>query len=588
MAKTVSGSASSASEDCSSASDSGAESEAPVEYLVTGRTKRATAGNRIIPLLRKEQDDVDLIFEKEAGDVDSEEDNDFVGDEDDAGSDAQLDSSSDEEDRGPDKADDELEGERELQRQVRAERQKKRKAQAVFKTPTAAGKKVKVDQTAVVAPKVPPTTPESRPKKKSERISWIPTSEEGPVRASSRKQTMQNKETVHLRMAEKEKQRLKQMKHMEEAERKRQVAKAPPMTQAQRMAEAARTERKNAKSLNRWEEAEKQKAETLKAKLEALHNRQLTGPVISWWSGLARWVNGELSHVGIREIKGLNEPEEQSHHTRQDPDSAENARRIDIPGFGQRSVVGIHGAQPIALKPPLSKSAIAIDLVPTVTFAPPIVSGGFLDGIHYYASLPSKPEQNAMIVNKEDQSYLVSNEASMAPQRNSRSESPVPIEHPAAFVEKPATNIRTSIIPPKACQHTNRSIVEYSSRNLVALRNIDGNSISLPKMQTSVLLKKRSGKPQSQYHSNSTVLEQHLLIHCTESTQEQCAISGLPARFHDPKTGLAYSDLYAFKEIQRLRIGRSRWSSLLGCYVGSTAAAARGVPERFRRSLKVQ
>lgn len=581
MAKTGSGSASNASEDRSSASSSDAGSEAPVEYLVTGRAKRATAGNRINPLLQKEQDEVDLVFEKEAGDVDSDEDRDFVGDEDDAGSDAQLDSSSDDEDRDPGKADDELEGERELQRQVRAERQKKRKAQTVFKTPTAVGKKCKVDRTAVAAPKVSPTTPESRPKKKSERISWIPTSEEGPVRASSRKQTVQNKETVHLRMAEKEKQRLKQMKHMEEAERKRQVAKAPPMTQAQRMAEAARTERKNAKSLNRWEEAEKLKAETLKAKLEALHDRQLTGPVISWWSGLTRWVNGDLSHVGIREIRGWNEPEEQSPRTRQGPDSAKNEPSIDISRLGPSPLAGIHGAQPIASKPPFTESARAVDLVPTVTFAPPVGPGGFLDGIHYYASLPSKPEQNATTVDKEDPSYLVINEASMAPQRNSRSESPVPIEHPAAFVEKPATNIHISIIRPKATQHTNRSIVEYSSRNLVALRNVDGNSISLPKMQTSVLLKKRSGKPQSQSSSITTVLEQHLLIGCTEPAQEQCAISGLPARFHDPKTGLAYSDLYAFKEIQRLRTGGSRWSSLLGCYVGSITAAAR-VPERFR------
>jgi len=584
MAKTVSGFASNASEDRSTASSSDAESEAPVELLVTSRTKRATAGNRIHPLLQKEQDEVDLVFEKEAGDVDSEEDNDFVGDEDDAGSDALLDSSSDDEDGDPDKANDELEGERELQRQVRAERQKKRKAQAVLKTPNAVGKKVRVDQTAVIARMVPPTTPASRPKKKSERVSWIPTSVEGPVRASSRKQTVQNKETVHLRMAEKEKQRLKQMKHMEEAERKRQVAKAPPMTQAQRIAEAARTERKNSKSLNRWEEAEKQKAETLKAKLEALHNRQLAGPVISWWSGLARWVNGELSHVGIREIKGLKEPEEQSRHTHQDPDPAENEGSIGIARLGPRSVVGIHGAQPIASKPLLSESARAVDLVPTVTFAPPIGPGGFLDGIHYYASLSSEPERHAMAVNKEDQSYLVSNEPSAASQQNSRSESPVPIEHPAAFVEKPATNTRTNIIPQEASQHKNRSIVEYSSRNIVALRNIDGNSMSLPDMQTSVLLKKRSGKPQSQYPFLATVPEQHLLTYRTEPAQEQCAISGLPARFHDPKTGLAYSDLYAFKEIQRLRTGESRWSSLLGCYVGSTLAAARGVPERFRRS----
>ena len=54
-----------------------------------------------------------------------------------------------------------------------------------------------------------------------------------------------------------------------------------------------------------------------------------------------------------------------------------------------------------------------------------------------------------------------------------------------------------------------------------------------------------------------------------------------PARFRDPKTGLAYANSYAYKEIQRLRSGGSRWSSLLGCYVGPVSGAARGVPDKF-------
>jgi vacuolar protein sorting-associated protein 72 len=72
------------------------------------------------------------------------------------------------------------------------------------------------------------------------------------------------------------------------------------MTQADRLVEAERTERKNSKSLNRWEETEKKRSEEQKARLAALHNRQLEGPVITWWSGLAKWVNGKLAHVGGR------------------------------------------------------------------------------------------------------------------------------------------------------------------------------------------------------------------------------------------------------------------------------------------------
>ena len=53
------------------------------------------------------------------------------------------------------------------------------------------------------------------------------------------------------------------------------------------------------------------------------------------------------------------------------------------------------------------------------------------------------------------------------------------------------------------------------------------------------------------------------------------------AKFRDPRTGLAYANSYAYKEIQRLRGGGSRWSDLLDCYVGPVQSVARGVPERF-------
>lgn len=161
MSEDLAPSASSDSEH-SSSSSSNADSETPVELLVTGRAKRSTAGTRIGSLIQKEKDElVDLVFEKEEGDVDSEEDFDFVGDGDEAGSDAQLDSSSDDEDEA--KVDD-LEGEKELQKQVRQERQKKRKAQGIFKTPAITKKKVKVDLTAASASNLP-TTPAPRPKK---------------------------------------------------------------------------------------------------------------------------------------------------------------------------------------------------------------------------------------------------------------------------------------------------------------------------------------------------------------------------------------------------------------------------------------
>ncbi|KAL8792708.1 MAG: hypothetical protein Q9195_004683 [Heterodermia aff. obscurata] len=551
-------SSSSEGEDDSSTTSSDGDSEPSVDLLVTSRTKRAGAGNRIQKLIEQEEDnELADYFTKNAEDIDSEEDVDFEGDENEALSDAQLDSSSDEEDQGPTKVDDDLEGEKQLQKQERAEKQKKRKAEAGFKTAGALRKKKKLDP-SLIGP-AQPTTPAPKPKKKSERLSWIPTPDDGPVRASSRKQTMKNKEIIHLRMVEKEKQRVKQMKHMEEAEKKRQAAKAPPMTQAERIAEAARTERKNAKSLNRWEESERKRAEAQKAKLEALHSRQLQGPVITCWSGLTRWVNGKLSEVGIREIREVEadappkdgQNSNTHNHSGLSPsDNHKGSTTLPITQV-QPSPSIDHSAEPA--QPHNSGQPTDVDYEPKP-------GSGLLDGIHFYASLPSQTKNG--VVTESGQAPL-STDRDSSLQHHAHME-PDPIEHPAAFVEKASSPLRLEPVAPKPPQIPPGPIIEYAGRSLVALRNIDSNALNLPELQSSVLVKKRANKLQ-------------------KPVQELCAITGLPARFRDPKTGLPYADSYAYREIQRLRNGGSKWSGLLGCYVGSTTAAARGVPDRFRR-----
>lgn len=262
----------------------------PVESLVSGRVKRTTAGNRLSAVLAQEGDDeLELLF------AEDEEDVEFKSDDAEEGSDVQLDSSSDEEDKGPAQVDDDLEGEKELQKQVRGEQRKKRAAQEAFKRP-GTRKKLAIDPRERATF---PSTPAPRSRKKSERVSWIPTAEEGPTRSSTRKQTVQNKEIIHLRMIENEKRRIHTIGVMEAAAKRRQTPKF--VSQQERLEEAARTERRNAKSLNRWEESEKKRIEDQKAKLEALQNRQLNGPVICWWSGKAKWVNGKLEGVGSKD-----------------------------------------------------------------------------------------------------------------------------------------------------------------------------------------------------------------------------------------------------------------------------------------------
>jgi vacuolar protein sorting-associated protein 72 len=66
-----------------------------------------------------------------------------------------------------------------------------------------------------------------------------------------------------------------------------------------------------------------------------------------------------------------------------------------------------------------------------------------------------------------------------------------------------------------------------------------------------------------------------------KNAHELCAITGYPAKYRDPSTGLPYCNSYAYKEIQRLKRGDYKWSKLVGAYVGQGTYAARGVPPRF-------
>jgi vacuolar protein sorting-associated protein 72 len=241
-------------------------------------------------------DDLTLLFEE------VEDDNEFAIDaaaaeEEDMGLDS---SSEDEDDQGPD-AQNDYEGEKQLQKEER----KKRRAQNDLRFQTLR-KRVKIDPTAVSSIPAPPP----RPKKKSERISWLPTVEDGPTRSSSRRQTMVNKVLTHARLKDSQEKRIRIIATMKEAEKRKAHLKPKEMTQEDHLVEAARVERTNSKSLNRWEVSERKKAEERKAKIEALQNRRLEGPVLSYWSGVATWVDGKLTKVGKVEIKAKPEKEE--------------------------------------------------------------------------------------------------------------------------------------------------------------------------------------------------------------------------------------------------------------------------------------
>lgn len=353
-----------------SSSDSGSSSEEEkTEWLATTRERRSNAGNRMSTLVEKEQDEDDelleLLFAEDADDAGFEE-------ADEAQSDVDMDDSDDDEDQGPAAPGaEELEGERQLQQEQKAARQaKKRKGDDHL--PKAFRKRVKIDRTAVKV-----QSP-ARPKKKSERASWIPTVDDAPTRASARSSTKMGKEQLYAQMVDREKKRLRQLQIMENAAKKKSTETVKVLTQADRMAEAAKVEKRNAKSLNTWETAEKQREEEEKAKLAALNNRHMDGPVVTWWSGMAEWVGGSLKRVGkslvVEEVK---------------PRAYKKRQTLDA-----TSEVASNAGSTISLVPSTT--------VATATPAPaPVTAVGVAplpNGLSEKASTPSTPNQTAPLL----------------------------------------------------------------------------------------------------------------------------------------------------------------------------------------------
>ncbi|CAH0016529.1 unnamed protein product [Clonostachys rhizophaga] len=295
-------------------SDSSDHGEAPIrqsiEWLATAREKRSTAGNRMKAMLANEEPDSDLelLF------AEDDDDQGFTDVGDDA-SDVHMDSSSDDEDENA--AEDDMEGEKELERQAREKRNAQRKRKAQEAIPAKFRKKVRIDTTTTPSPAPSSASgPGPRPKKKSERSSWLPSAADMPTRASSRQTTRLSKEQLHAQMEEREARRLKQLAQMQKKAARMEALKKPPMTQEERLREAEIVEKRNSKSLNRWEIAEKQREEERRAKLAALNERTLKGPVITFWSGTREWQDGGAARYVVMEEKPKKKPREKKDKTK--------------------------------------------------------------------------------------------------------------------------------------------------------------------------------------------------------------------------------------------------------------------------------
>ena len=537
------------------ASSDAEEEENTVESLVAGRERRATAGRWLGSLIAKaavddaEQEVVDRTLDEIFDEGIPEEDIDFQEDAGNDDKDMAMSESDSEEDAGAEQGDEDLEGERQLRKAERAERLvRKRKARNALVAPMIPAKKIKT------VPAAPTTesqaTPKSRVPKKSERQSWLPIEGDAPVRASTRTQTMQNKATVHARMRESEKRRQRTVASMEAAARRKLKEEQPPKTQEERLAEAALVERKNSRSLNKWQLAEEQRQAEQKAKLEALRSKKLEGPIISWYSGPGHWVNGllkgtgksfrvaEISDASINDLRGsVKSLKIENNATSKDVLDRDSRPLVNppqtLPDGSQNHTEGspatqLYPSEQITDRPqgPLQSQS----------------SSHFLHGIYDYASLPYQ-----------DQTPRTSSIQSGPPSV------PTPIQH------SPSPNPAP--------------VVELALRSLIIMADFAELE--------------RLAKSADRQEATPSVLLGSKKTKIPKATQIMCPVTNQPARYLDPKTNLPYSTLYAYRYIQKIVEGKCQWSSLLGCFVGPTydlphGKPAAGVPERFAAPAGVE
>ncbi|TVY37736.1 hypothetical protein LSUB1_G004824 [Lachnellula subtilissima] len=550
--------------DSGSGSGSGSDAEQPeVEWLATSRAKRSTAGNRLNALLQQEEpdDELELLF--------AEDDEDEVFEDAEADqSDVQMDSSSDDEDQGPAAGADDLDGEKEIQRQAKVERQAKRRKlnDGIPKVK----RRVRIDPTV--------NEPAPRPKK-----------------TSARGTTKQSKQQLHQQMLEREIKRLKQVASMERAAAAKEAAKKPALTQEDRLKEAARVEKSNSKSLSKWEETEQAREEEQRLRLAALHNRTLEGPVITWWitekekagrKRKATEMEADAAKAGEASKEKANSqgPQDAVIGDSKAPPTLDSTTDGKPPTDATLSAASpapeqekkTASASPQVEAAPIQASPEPPKPLPML--APPV---GF--------SVPTQPPASSVLAPPPINRPPV---FTPPPQANGQPLHPAFTLGPPAqptldgsaplpgfgynFMTNYPPNLPTSQIPFGIHPHAQPEVppppptIEHSNRNYLILTNFDENAIKEKDVQTQILFNRKFPK-----------------LRKTKPPPELCAITSYPAKYRDPATGLPYCSAFAYKEIQRLQKGEYKWSKLVGAYVGSGTYAARGVPARFTNPAHV-
>ncbi|KAJ1021465.1 hypothetical protein NDA13_005506 [Ustilago tritici] len=507
------------------------------DLMVTSRSKRSTAGNRLKQLLDQELER-DEIFTEVENDID------FEANENEDGVDivdSDFDRDSDDDARAA--VEDESEGEREIEAQEKVDKSKRRAAVraagGIIKRPAAAA-------AAIRKPPAPPGAGEGGREAKRRRISFAPDTPSPSTsssvlevgsrrRTSARSATVQSKLQVESRLEEAEQRRAAQPVKVVQK-------KKASLTQDALIAEALEVEEENRESLRRFLEQEEERRAKQRQRKE-----RIEGPFVRWVSaGMRVRVVQEEGKEGENQVNaastdpnaGLQRKDAvQDGEADRGEEMASGARLQSQQGSAEVKQT-VAGDSDATMQEPGKE--VASEQASASTSAPQNETP-----TEPVAEMTTPPPPSASTKT----TTATTTDATCAPQPASTSSLTL---DPVLAVRKEAASIRSSTgSKPIPCNPTlNAPRRELQARTLLTLE----------------------GRPRdfSWLDEYASIFGSHVDWSCypyvpsrnrpVKPRQSICPITGLPAIYKDPRTGIPYANALAYKVITRVLEGAFVWS----------------------------
>ena len=486
--------------------------------LVQERARRSNAGNRMQELLARGEFEADDMFLEAENDVEfeaREEEPDIV--------DSDFDGNSTEEE-----SDEDVEAEESI---AREEKRQRKAAKPVVRT--------------LAQPKGPSAPAPARPRAPRTMPSVVPP---GGVRSSSRRSTVENKMATQTKLQEAEARRA--------SVRARPAKRVKHLTQDALIREALEMEEENTQSLLHYLEQEEER----KARQRQAGKKHMSGPFVRWISvGLDQNI---FNSIEVRDAKAKKEPPSEERENAL-PQGTEAQAAREIPDRTTPLPTEEAGPEPDSgAAEPRTEAPNESRETPNEAAEP-----------HSEALSESREAPNEVAEPHSE----APNEAP-EPRSETLSESrETPNEAPEPHTEAPIESCEAAQPPSLACSEPNESAQETlpplapSHAPMEPAASTDPDTPSSTEKTARTILSLHGLEPGATWVDEFRYL---LGDHCAwdrlpfvpsrnrpyRPRQSTCVITGLPARYRDPRTGIPYATTEAYATIERVLRGEYVWT----------------------------